>query len=140
MLHREFGQQTLEVFERRVAPFELIELFVERGQFFTVQVPVGKPAIERVRRANLHTADAEIHPQFARNARQEIAAADVREVADADFGHCQSAFFGDHPQIGALHQAHTAAQYETVHQGEHRFAVVVDRQVESIFLDEEILV
>ncbi|MNS62376.1 hypothetical protein D3C72_954350 [compost metagenome] len=39
-----------------------------------------------------------------------------------------------------MHQAHAAAEDKTVHQGQHRFAVVVDREVEGVFLDKEIFV
>lgn len=39
-----------------------------------------------------------------------------------------------------MYQAHTTAQHKTVHQGQDRFAVVMNRQVECVFLDEEILV
>ncbi len=39
-----------------------------------------------------------------------------------------------------MHQAHAAAQNKTVHQGQDRFAIVVDSQVEGVLLDEEVLV
>ena len=39
-----------------------------------------------------------------------------------------------------MHQTHATAEDETVHQRQHRFAVLMDGQVEGVFLDEEVLV
>ncbi|KWV86172.1 hypothetical protein PFLmoz3_04144 [Pseudomonas fluorescens] len=39
-----------------------------------------------------------------------------------------------------MHQAHATAEDEAVHQRQYGFAVVVNGQVEGIFLDEEVLV
>ena len=58
----------------------------------------------------------------------------------ATSGIARRLLLGDHAQIGALHQAHAAAEDKTVHQRQHRFAVVMNGQVEGVFLDEEIFV
>ncbi|MNZ52794.1 hypothetical protein D3C78_706560 [compost metagenome] len=137
VLHAEPGQQALQVLERGVVPYKAVQALVQLGQPRTFQVPVGQPAIQRIGSANLHAADTQIDPQFARDTGQEVAATHVREIADADFRHRQAAAFGDYPQVGALHQSHAAAEDETVHQREHGFAVMVDRQVQGIFFDEE---
>lgn len=42
--------------------------------------------------------------------------------------------------MAPLGQAHASAEGEAVHQNQHRLAVVVDAQVEGIFLDEEVLI
>jgi len=39
-----------------------------------------------------------------------------------------------------LDQAHAAAEDKTVHQRQHRLAVMVDCLIEGVFLDEEVLV
>ncbi|MNN53220.1 hypothetical protein D3C81_1679630 [compost metagenome] len=39
-----------------------------------------------------------------------------------------------------MHQTHAATEDEPVHQRQHRFTVVVNRDVEGVLLDEEIFV
>ncbi|MNQ90396.1 hypothetical protein D3C85_1057360 [compost metagenome] len=140
VLHAELGQQALHVLERVPGPGQGVEAFQQPGQLRAVQVPVGQPAIQGICSLDLHTADAQVDAQLAGNARQEIAAAHVREIADAGFRHGQAAAFGDHAQVGTLDQAHAAAEGKAIHQGQDRLAVTVDTQVQGIFFDEEVLV
>ncbi len=139
-LHREPGQQALQVLEGRVAPVQAVQALVQQVQLAAVQVPIGQAAVQGIGGADLHAADSEIDPQLPGYARQEVTAANIREVTDGHLRHRQAAALGDYPQVGALHQAHAATQDKTVHQRQHRLAVVVDGQVKGIFLDEEVLV
>ena len=58
-----------------------------------------------------------------------VAAFQCRVAAGASDSHL--------PEVRALHQSHAAAEDKTVHQGNHRFGVVVQGQVEGVFLFEE---
>nr|GFA09643.1 hypothetical protein [Tanacetum cinerariifolium] len=139
MLHPQFGQGALQVFEWGQAPPEVIQLQIEFIEACAVQVPVCQSAIQRVGRLYLHAADAQIDAQLARHAGEEVTAAHIREVTNRDFRHRQSAALGDHAQVGGLRQAHTTAQHQAVHQGDDGFAVMMKGQVEGIFFDEEVL-
>ncbi|MNJ35003.1 hypothetical protein D3C77_297310 [compost metagenome] len=139
-LGAQFGQYALQVLERVCTECQAIETLVEQGQFAAVQVPVGQAAVQRISGLNLYASHAQIGAQLARHAREEIAAADIREVTDAHFRHGQAAALGDHPQLRTLGQAHAATQGKAVHQRQNRLAVMVDAQVEGVFLDEEIAV
>ncbi|KPY58211.1 hypothetical protein ALO94_200631 [Pseudomonas syringae pv. spinaceae] len=66
-----------------------------------------------------------------------MAAADIRKVADCNFRHAQPAALGHHAQVGPLNQSHAAAQHQTVHEGQHGFAVAVYGQVQLVFFSKE---
>ncbi len=93
--------------------------------------------MQRIGGADLQAGDAHVGAKLTRQAREEIAAADIREIADADFRHAHAHALGDHPQRRALDQAHAAAEDETVHQRQQWFRVGMDVLVEGVFLLEE---
>ncbi len=138
LLHTQLSQQALKVPQGVAVPGQLVQFLVQLRQHFAFQVPIGEAAIQRVGGADLDPGDPQINTDFAGDSRQEIAAANVREITDGHFRHPQPAALGDHPQIRALGQAHAATQDVAVHQRQHRFAVVVKGQVEGVFLEEEI--
>ncbi|MNN34981.1 hypothetical protein D3C81_1488150 [compost metagenome] len=118
----------------------MIQALVKGGQCVAAHVPVGQPAVEGIGSLHLVAGNAEVDAQFTWDAWEEIAAAHVREIADTDLRHTQPAALGDHTQVTALGQAHATAEGETVHQHQYRFTVVMDAQVERVFLDEEVFV
>ena len=72
------------------------ELAIQIRQPRALQIPVGQAAIQRVGGVNLHAGHAQINAHLARHPRQEITAADVWEISNGHFRHCQAGAFGDH--------------------------------------------
>ncbi len=83
-------------------PLQPVEAPVQFVALVTAQIPVGEAAIQGIGGANLAAADPQVETDLTGNARQEIAAADIREITDSDFRHGQPTAFGDYPQVGAL--------------------------------------
>ena len=70
---------------------------------------------------------AKIRPDLARRARQQPRAADIREEADADFGHRQPGLLGDDAMAAMRGKADAAAHHDAVHVGDVRLAERRDR-------------
>ena len=96
MLHTDFRQRALQILERGQGPFQRVELAIQIRQPRALQIPVGQAAIKRVGGVNLHAGHAQINAHLARHPRQEITAADVWEISNGHFRHCQAGAFGDH--------------------------------------------
>src|SRR5215472_6399340 len=78
------------------------------------------------------------HAQRARQAAQEIAAADIGKEADRGFRHREQEFFGRH-RVRAMHrEADTAAHVDAVDQRYPGLGVTVDAAVEDVLIVEEV--
>ncbi len=65
--------------------------------------------------------------------------ANVREEADAGFGHGHAGGFGGHDQVRPGGQAQPAAHGDALGQDHHRLGALVDHEVQGIFLPEELV-
>jgi hypothetical protein len=66
--------------------------------------------------------------------RQQPGAADIREKAEADFGHGQFRLVGDDAVRGMRRQADAATHYDAVHEGDIGFWEFLDPRVQDIFV------
>src|SRR4029453_3837180 len=94
--------------------------------------------MSQVGRAEAGAGEAEISAKAARTARQEPAAADIREEADAGLGHRELAALGDDAVRAMDGDADAAAHDHAVDEGDVRFRVGFDAVIELVFMPVEL--
>src|SRR6478672_5040898 len=77
---------------------------------------------------------AEIGTDFARRARQQESAADIREEAEADLGHREPGPFSDDAMAGVRGKPDAAAHHDAVHERDIGFWKFGDPGVEDVLL------
>ena len=118
-------------------PAHAVRAAIQLGNLVVADAPVRQAHVQRIGGADLQAGDAHVGAKLTRQAREEIAAADIREIADADFRHAHAHALGNHPQRRALDQAHAAAEDEAIHQRQQWLRVGMDVLVKGVFLLEE---
>ncbi|MCY1300365.1 hypothetical protein D9M70_499280 [compost metagenome] len=130
-------QQAIQLQRRLFLPVELLQALDQVVLLLVEEEALGQAEVQRVAGVDLGGGEAEEQAEFARQAREEPAAADIRVQADADFRHRQAAARRDDAYAGALHQAHAAAHHVAVGPAQQGFRVGVDAVVEAVFVGEE---
>ena len=77
-------------------------------------------------------------PESPLETRQIPAAADIREQADAGFGHGKAGIFGRDAIFGRLRDADAAAHGDAVHERDHWLRIFEQQMIELIFLIEKL--
>ena len=112
----------------------------QRRQRGIGQIDVGKLRIQCIGRTERRAGHREIAAKRTGRAREKPAHPDVREQADARFGHRHLRRVGHDAQAtgmpGRLRNAHAAPHHDAVHQRDVRLRIGKDRMVQRVFLDE----
>ncbi len=100
---------------------------------------VGRQAgPQRVAITDALSRQRKIHPETALEARQQMAAADVRKKADADLRHRELGVFGKHPVGSMKRQADTAAHDDTVDQRDIGLGKAGNARVQPVLVGKEL--
>jgi hypothetical protein len=97
----------------------------------------GDAGVKRVRRPAALAGEAEIHARLARQARQEIGAADIGEEPDAGLGHGEDQPFGRHPVAAVHRHADAPAHDDAVDQRDVRLGKALDQRVQHVLAAKE---